>query len=232
MKIQTINTIELTSICNNKCRYCPAKDQHKYREVGHMNREVFEAAVEKVLYFCRQGTQKELNLFGVGEPTLHPHLVEFIDYARTTLPFKQPLHINTNGKTMTRELALRIKNAGITSIDVTVHDGHYYEAVKAIRIMAELGILFKISVDPVVGPNNWAGQVDWFDPHYSSPCPWIGRGQGVVLSNGDITRCCIDAFAKGIMGNILKDDIAKMNVDAFALCNKCHHTDPVKIIHT
>ncbi len=231
MNIQTINTIEITSICNNKCVYCPASEQHKYREVGHMNHEVFEAALDAVLFLARQGTQKELNLFGVGEPTLHPHLVEFIEMARTRLPIKQQIHINTNGRIMTRELALKIKNAGITSIDVTVHDGYYKQAVNTIRIFAELGILFKISVDPVVGPNNWAGQVNWFEPHYSSPCPWIGRGQGVVLSSGDITRCCIDAFAKGVMGNILKDDITKMNVSAFALCNKCHHTDPLNIIH-
>jgi len=228
--MSTINTIELSSVCNNKCAYCPAKDQHKYREVGHMKREVFEAALEKVLYFARQGTQKELNLFGVGEPTLHSNLIEFVELARNTLPLSQHIHLNTNGRLMTRELALKLKKAGITSMDVTIHDGYYREAVKTIRIFMELNILFRPSIDPVIGPNNWAGQVDWFDPMYSSPCPWIGKGQGVVLSNGDITRCCIDAFAKGVMGNILKDDITKMNVTAFSLCNKCHHTDPLNII--
>ena len=116
-------------------------------------------------------------------------------------------------------------------MEVTIHDGYYYDAVKTIRIITDMRIPSRVSIDPVIGANNWADQVDWFKPRYDAgPCPWIGRGQAVVLSNGDITRCCIDAFAKGVLGNILKDDITRMNISAFALCNRCHHSDPLNII--
>ena len=230
MKVTTINSIEITSICNNKCAYCPAKDQHKYREVGHMELKTFETALEAVLMFSRHGTQRELNLFGVGEPTLHPQLLEFVKLARKVLPFKQIIHLNTNGRTMTKDLAYKLKQAGMTSMDVTVHDGYHREAAKTIRIFSELSISFRVSIDPVIMPNNWAGQVEWFPPKYESPCPWIGRGQVMIMSNGDITRCCIDAFATGVMGNILRDNIQLMDVTSFALCSKCHHTTPSSIL--
>ena len=190
-----------------------------------MTQEVFEKSIDWVLHFARQGTQRELNLFGVGEPTLHTQLVEFVQYARYKLPFKQILHLNTNGNTMTEELAIRLKNVGISEIDITAHNAR--SAAKTRRIFMKIGINHRISIDFVINPNNWAGQVDWFEPEYDAgPCPWLGRGQIMVMSNGDITTCCIDAFATNVFANILEDDLTKLKLKPFALCEKCHHTIP------
>lgn len=221
MKVATVNTIELSSLCDNRCRYCPASVQGEHRETGLMNRATFEKALEWALYFARQGSQREINLFGVGEPTLHPDLPEFIALARERLPFKQVLHLNTNGNRMTAELARAVKNAGIDHIDITGHD--HEATARTIRIFREVGIEGNLSYDFVTAPNNWAGQVDWFEPQYDAgPCPWIHRGQVMVMSDGSVTRCCIDAFGTGIMGSVW-DDLAAMDVTPFELCRKCHH---------
>lgn len=226
MKITTINSIEVSSICNLSCPWCPARLQSDFRPVGFMSRDIFEKTIEWVGYYARQGTQQEINLFGVGEPTLHKDLVEFVQYAHNNLPLRMKLHLNTNGLLMTEDLARQLKNAGIKSIDVTGHKAR--ETAKTIRIFEKVGIPFKVSFDPILAPNNWAGQVDWFEPHYPTPypCPWINRGQVMVMSNGDITRCCLDAFGKGIMGTIF-DDLKNMNVTEFELCKACHHTQGV-----
>jgi len=229
MKITTINTIEISSVCDNKCEYCPAPLQHKYRKVGFMNREVFERAIDLVKYLCDQGTQRELNLFGVGEPTLHPQVVEFVKHARHKLPFKQDLHLNTNGNTMTLELAKALKDAGITAIDITAH--HARAATNTVRIFQAVGMPGRISLDFITQPNNWAGQVDWFKPNYhkiqheANVCPWLGRGQVMVMSDGNITNCCIDAFAQGVFGTVF-DDIAELEIKEMPLCRKCHHLTP------
>ncbi len=234
MRITTINTIELSSICDNECPYCPAKDQSKYRQVGFMTWEVFKKACEWVLYFHKLGTQKELNLFGVGESTLHPNIIEMVSYARKNLPFKQSLHLNTNGNKMTYVKANSLKQAGITSIDIT---GHKPEATaRTIRIFREVGIPGQLSVDFMTTPNNWAGQVHWFPPDQSisvyqnNPCPWILKGQTMVMSDGSLTTCCIDAFGKNIFGNILKDDLNKLLIHPSELCKKCHHEIPSGLI--
>lgn len=223
MKIETINSIETSSICDNNCPYCPAPLQHTHRETGFMEWDVFDKAISWVRFFAQQGTQREVNLFGVGEPLLNAYIIDMVEYARKHVPARIPLHLNTNGNNMTERLARALKDAGITSIDITAHNPR--PAVRTIRIFQKVGIPFKISLDPVMAPNNWAGQVDWFEPHYQKPypCPWIGRGQVMVMSNGDVTRCCIDAFGTGVLGTV-HNKLDEIEVTPFELCERCHHT--------
>jgi hypothetical protein len=130
---------------------------------------------------------------------------------------------------MTYELAMALNEAGITAIDITAHKPK--PAAKTIRYFRKLAIKGQLSLDFVTAPNNWAGQVDWFAPEYhkkNSPtnvCPWLGNGQIMVMSNGDITTCCIDAFASGVFGTIF-DDLSQMEVNSHDLCRKCHHLTP------
>jgi MoaA/NifB/PqqE/SkfB family radical SAM enzyme len=185
----------------------------------------FEKAIEWVKRFCQAGTQLETNLFGVGEPMLHPRVVQFVAYARQQLPFQHDIHLNTNGNTMTVELAQALKDAGVTAIDVTGHD--HRATAKTLRIFRNVGIAHSLSYDFAITPNNWAEQVDWFTPEYNTgPCPWLCRGQVMVMSNGDVTTCCIDAFGKNILGNIFDDDLSQLEVPYSELCKKCHHTVP------
>ncbi len=228
MKISTINSIEISSLCNLKCQYCPASAQKEYRDVGLMDMETFKRAIIWVQYFADRGTQLELNLFGVGEPLLNPQIAEFVRIARVHVPMSREVHLNTNGIFMTREMGLKLKDAGISSIDITGHDP--YHSAKTIRILRDLGIPGQLSIDPIVRPNDWAGQVDWFESEFRYDCPWIYRGQVMVMSDGSVTVCCIDAFAKGVLGSV-KDDLAELEVEAFELCKSCHHDVPERIVN-
>jgi hypothetical protein len=227
MKITTINTIETSSLCNNQCEYCPAPIQGKHRETGLMDWATFKEAITWVMHFCKQRTQMELNLFGVGEPTLHPDIAEMVEYARKHLPIRQKIHLNTNGNTMTFELATKLKKSGITSIDITGHNAR--SVAQTIRYFRQVGIPGQISMDFMTRPNDWAGQVDWFKPDYykvdGMDCPWLGKGQAMVMSNGDITACCIDAFASGVFTHVA-EDITQKQLQPFQLCHSCHHTIP------
>jgi len=231
-RITTINSIEVSSLCNNTCPYCPAPFQKKFREVGNMTMEIFEKAIEWVAHFCKQGTQRELNLFGIGEPTLNPDLAEMVRFARNRLPIRQIIHTNTNGKLMTEGLARKLRDAGITAIDITYH-GDPRITARTIEIFRKLGIDGRLTVDPVTRPNNWAGQVDWFDSPVTYPCPWLHQGQVMVYSDGDVTTCCLDAAKKGMVGNIF-DDITKFSLEPYELCHKCHQIVPenMQIIKT
>jgi len=222
-KITTINSIEISSLCNNKCSYCPASIQGEHRQVGFMSMDVFELTIAWIKHFVKEGTQKEVNFFGVGEPTLNPELINMIKYARLHLPVVLPLHLNTNGKLMTKELARALKDAGINHIDVTGHDA--YITARTIRIFKEVGIEGQLSFDFITSPNNWAGQVDWFEPDYSYPCQWLRDGQVMVMSSGDVTTCCIDAFAKGVFTHV-KKDITLVHTQPHKLCDSCHHEVP------
>ena len=220
MKITTINTIELSSKCDNHCEYCPASEQHKFRETGFMSMDTFARAIDWALKYAREGTQREINLFGIGESTLNLKIVDMVRYARQILPFKQILHLNTNGNTMTKELAYNLKDAGITSIDITAHKAR--SAAKTIRILREANIPGQISLDFITNPNDWAGQVDWLK--YEGPpmpCPWLRTGQVSVQSDGVVTICCWDAWQQGKLG-LITDDLTAMEVEEFNLCKTCH----------
>jgi len=222
-KITTINSIEISSLCNNKCPYCPSPIQGEHRKVGLMDVEVFKIAIGWVRHFVKHGTQKELNLFGVGESTLHTELVSMVEYAKLKLPVALPIHLNTNGKLMTQELAVGLKRAGISHIDITGHDA--YITARTIKIFKDVGIEGQLSFDFITQPNNWAGLVDWFEPDYSYPCQWLRDGQVMIMSSGDVTTCCIDAFGEGIFTHVGKD-ITQAYSQPHKLCDGCHHEVP------
>lgn len=222
MLIQTINTIETSSVCDNTCPYCPAPFQHMFRKTGFMTWNVYEKAIKWALALARQRQQKELNLFGIGEPLLNPEIVDMVRYARQHLPITQVLHINTNGNHLTEKRARELYEAGVNQIDLTIHQNHAV-AARSILILKKIGKPFNISLDPVLHPNNWAGQVDWFPAQQKVPCPWIPRGQVTIQSNGDVTVCCWDCKCTGKLGTV-DDNLLELEVKPFLLCETCHQT--------
>lgn len=224
--INTINSIEIASICNNNCSYCPAGKQSQYRTVGLMKMDIFEKTLEWVEKLRIRGTQRELNLFGVGEPTLHPLLPVMIKKAKDVMPINGRIHLNTNGILMTEELATQCKDAGISNIDITAHDPKV--AKEVIEVFKKVGIVGQVSLDFATSPNNWAGNVNWTKKvDYTFPCNWLGTGQVMVMSDGNITTCCIDAFAKGVFTNV-NENILEAEMKPHKLCTKCHHIIPAE----
>jgi len=222
MKPTTINSIEVSSICDNKCPYCPAPTQMEYRSIGNMSLETFKKALLWVDYFVKQGSQRELNLHGIGEPTLNPDLVEMIHLAREVTPGQ--INFNTNGNHMTEALALKCKLAGISTINVTGHDARMtMEAIKAIK-RADIPVFS--NQDFATAPNNWGGQVDWTPKvDYTLRCNWLYVGQVFVMWDGRVSRCCLDARGDGVFAT-LDEDISEFDLTPFVLCKDCHHERP------
>ena len=222
-KVSSINTIEVSAVCDNRCSYCPAPTQHEHRAVGLMTLDMFKRAAFWVKYFADRGTQRELNLHGVGEPTLNHQLVEMVRVAREAAP-DIVINFNTNGNNLTPELAAECKAAGLTSINVTAHDAlSTKNAVKAIRAA---GLEGHVNADFAVNPNNWGGQVAWTETvDYKLWCRWLDEGQVMVTWDGQITRCCLDAFGQGVFATV-DDNISDMEVTPFVLCTNCHHERP------
>lgn len=226
--IRTITNIELSSRCNNTCQYCPAPEQHNWRDTGLMEWDTFVRTIALVKELAQRGTQREVNLFGIGEPTLNPMLSDMISHARLTLPAKVPLHFNTNGKLMTEELARAIKRAGIDHVDITGHDP--YHTARCLRIFKAVGIQGRVSVDFMLHPNNWAGQVDWFEPDYMHPCQWLRDSQVMVYHDGRITTCCIDAKGSGVFASVFDEAPLEAEHQVHGLCSGCHHVVPEEML--
>src|SRR5512147_2788120 len=92
--IREIHEIELSSICNLACRYCPHPKLQREKE--HMSWETFERTLEHVAYYVGKGTQTEVSLTGIGEAILHPRFVEAVFRVREVIGRRQ-ITLATNG---------------------------------------------------------------------------------------------------------------------------------------
>lgn len=200
----------------------------------HMTREVFERSLEwaRTLNgaWATAGNHQmaELSLTGVGEALLHPEFETFLRLAREALP-TAPLVFSTNGILLTDELAERIAPYK-PQVYVSLHRPE--RAAFAINAARKYGILAGHNPSPATSAFDWAGQVDWPVSAPPSVCEFLKSGWAVVLADGRISTCCLDASAKGVIGHVNEpiETLARPSngrgMAPFSLCSACHMTPP------
>ena len=141
-------SLEITNQCNLQCKHCYA-DSGKKREdeltVSEIRRLIDELADMGVLSLTFTG----------GEPLMHPHIFELMEYAR-----KMPLTVVlfTNGTLLTRDVVQKLKelhvyrvNVSIDGPDADTHDqfrgvrGSFEKIIKGITYLKEAGIAIHAS---------------------------------------------------------------------------------------
>ncbi len=96
--------IELTDHCNLKCPLCPNQSLPEETK-GYIPTGLFKEIVDQV-----EGKVHDLYLFHRGEPLLHPHLIEMIQYAQSR---KLPCRIHTNATLLSDRIARQILSADL-----------------------------------------------------------------------------------------------------------------------
>lgn len=238
--IEQIHQIEVTSRCNLKCVYCPSPKLDKPKaEGGHerakvdMEWPVFERALDWAAQFDRDRTQGELALTGIGEGPLHPRFIEMVKAARLALP-RSPITFSTNGLIIAqderkdglpcgREL-LEMLAPYKPLIFVSLHRPE--KAGIAVNRCREYGLLADVNAAFAIDAFDWAGQVpSWEVSAKEIECDYLKQGWAVVLSDGRITTCCLDASGAGVVGHV-DDAIGSLTIKPYSLCNSCHMSVP------
>lgn len=230
--LKTITTIELSSICNLACKYCINRllVKNPVRTPGIMSDEVFDKTLEVLSILVSRGTQKEINLNGNGESTLDPQLIKRAKRVKEIIGPDRMMIFSTNGKTMTEDLALQLKECGFYSIDISCHDP--YSARMAVDIFRRLDVKGVMTNGPVQQGHNWAGQLEpenqvkiW----YKIKCDPLIEGRGYVQSEGLITPCCYDYRNLGVFGSIFDKDLLSIEYGPYELCKTCHQELPEEL---
>lgn len=104
--------VELTNVCNFHCTFCP--DEIMERKRGMMSveeaRRIFDMIAEQK---DRLGPLYPVKLHQMGEPTLHPQLVDIVSHAESK---GIPIELNTNCSMLTPELVDGLYHAGLTNL--------------------------------------------------------------------------------------------------------------------
>jgi putative heme d1 biosynthesis radical SAM protein NirJ2 len=127
---------------------------HCYREAGCKAEDELSTAEAKTLLEQIAKAGFKIMIFSGGEPLMRPDIVELVAYA-TSLGLRSVF--GTNGTLLTKELALRLKEAGamgmgisLDSLDKKKHDefrkmpGAWDGAVRGMKICREVGLPFQI----------------------------------------------------------------------------------------
>lgn len=224
--LTAIHQIEITSRCSLRCVYCPSRHLDKPISEGGSGRAKmditdahFERALEWAVHFEKLGTQGELALTGIGEALLHPRFVDYVRMAREALPGNL-ITFSTNGLTLTDELCAELAPYN-PRIYVSLHRPE--KAKGAVDAARKHGLLADVNAAFALNAFDWAGQVDWevTIPPESVACDYLRFGRGVVLSDGRVTTCCLDASGNGSIGHV-DDEIGSLSTRPWSLCEPCH----------
>jgi len=185
-----------------------------------MSMAIFNQTMKWVDRLIERRQQAELNLMGIGESLMNPHIVEMVKIAREHQG-DRPIHMSTNGILLTQELARDLKIAGLSTMAVSGHDA--YHAAKAIRILKEAGLYNGYNMDYILQPHDWSGRVEWFVSAIKYPCPWIRTQMAAIQWDGSISSCCMDAYKEAVMGHVNDlEDFDEITLKPYFRCQKCH----------
>lgn len=215
--MSSIKNVEISSLCNMSCSYCLSPRIKEHREAGMMSLETFKKVVDQIEVFFKAGTQGELWLHGTGEPLLNKFLPSMVKEVKR-IPVQ--VYMSTNGLLIDDDIVAELKDAGIDRIDVSYHDEEI--AIKAHKIIWQQGIYSVLNYGPRDSRFNWAGQLDFEGASSQPSCPWIGNQECFVLHDGRIVSCCFDSFGTNVLGHI-SEDLSKIEIGMFDLCQRCNH---------
>lgn len=125
--------IEVTRHCNLACVMCP-HPQFASHQKGHMELDLFKRIVEAAAPYA-----EIVKLHWIGEPLLHPKLVEMIKFARVNLGAS--IFLSTNATFLEGELAERIRTAGLDKLIISL-DGMSPGSYEAIRVKGNFAKVF------------------------------------------------------------------------------------------
>jgi len=119
--------IETSGVCNLRCVMCPHGQPDKHSARGLMSLEIFRAVVDEAREFAF-----DADLFGGGEPLLHPRIFDMVDYARQA-GIRTRLH--TNATVLTEERARNLLESGLDYLSLSF-DGYTKQCYERTRLGA------------------------------------------------------------------------------------------------
>ena len=130
--------IEPVSACNLRCVMCFQIDKSFTSDsdfMGNMDLDLFKKTIDEAV----KGGTKAVTLASRGEPTIHPHLGEMLEYCKGKF-FE--LKINTNATFLNEKLIHQILKSGVTDMVFSV-DSYTKKEYETIRVRGVFEEIFE-----------------------------------------------------------------------------------------
>jgi radical SAM protein with 4Fe4S-binding SPASM domain len=196
--------IEISTDCNRTCNYCPNTLEGTPTEF--MSEDTFKKVIKELQSIKFSGV---INYHFYNEPLLDKRLPEFVRYVNKHLP-SCVSRVFSNGDFLTLDLADELIDAGVSDLNITIHD------FKAEDLLKKLGPVLEkypgyISVTSLHGKpllnRGGAIDVDLLDKKDNCIDPLVILQ---VDYKGNVLLCCNDYYREHSFGNITNKNISQI----------------------
>lgn len=110
-----ILNIEISSLCNESCIYCPYSARKLHKNGKLIEEELFYRVTKE----AKELGITDIGLYITGEPFINPNLYKYVKYLKQNLKYEY-VYISTNGILCTPNNLEQLVDAGIDSIKFSV----------------------------------------------------------------------------------------------------------------
>lgn len=145
--------VEITRRCNLACTFCWHKDLEQELKID-MSMDMFKKVIDE----SRKFGLPAVNLNGLGEPMLHPEIIEMIKYCKRSGVLEVMFH--TNGTVMNKQLAKELIKSGLDIIIFSL-DSPEKKTYEEMRIKANFDAVQK-NVECFINTKKELGEIKPF----------------------------------------------------------------------
>jgi hypothetical protein len=195
------------------------------RPKGHMSDET----LAKCIVQAKVRGQTELVVHHFGEPLLHPRLKERLTQIAGA---GMAIQFSTNGLLLEEQLPVLLGISAKITITLSMHQwsrqppSAYFNALKGWQYRTQdTNLLFQKAFNAfedrdTYNLHKWShGDDTPWDFHKN--CFFLSGNWGVVLWNGDIVSCCVDAEGESVFANIHDPASVMARTVAWRGCDTC-----------
>lgn len=217
-----IYQVELSSVCNLKCSYCP--HPRMQRPQGYMSSDVLDACIA----WIRSTGGDRIVLHHFGEPLMHPH---FPDRLKQCAESGLQIQFSTNGVLLDKMWNEMLASDAPLDVMLSIHlwyDESPRMYARALHEFIDRAEGTNINILPAYNYKQGEYSIhEWATGRHSKwnvrQCPFIRCNLAVVLWNGDIASCCVDHEGITAQLNIMSDHdkIAQRVTSVWSACETC-----------
>lgn len=200
--MSTLQSVQInpTEMCNRTCSFCPRVDPAIYKNRKEfISTELCKIIGQQLSEFQFKG---RVGFVGFGEPLLHDNLPECVSSIRTECPTVSWLEVNTNGDFLTRDIATKLFDNGLTHLTISMYDSdeteRFNEMLKCIPLTVTLRHSYNTSNIQLV---DRIGIVKQVSKNINRQC-YIPFYKLFIDYNGDYLLCDQDWGRKSVKSNI------------------------------